>query len=964
MGNSVSGIYYFSREYRYEKRQSTRSVKSEEDDDKQLYEDDEKTYSFGIFCRKYRLIIFALILALALATLIPILVTRSVEIRVIPMQYSCSIDTVKRIPCANSGVNVTQEQCVNGGCCWDGESLTLNGSAVPKCFHSYPSQLDYTISSISGTSNLTFHLKPWNRALKSFNETSADIQFDIDRVSKSYVRIRAVREGTQVTNTIWPDLPEENKFENEMLYGIASSLTGDRFTLSVYRHSDNTSLIAFNGGPMVYTGNYTEYTIYVPSTNIYGLGEGNHKTLKHSMNFEQWFLLSRSQVSASEGRHYYGVQPFYMCIEETGNVHGVLLGLSQPAIVSLQPGRTISIKTSGELIEVHVFAGPTPHDVMEQYTKVIGRPVLPPYWGLGYHTCRSNGNTTISKQVIDEMENSSIPHESDCGDALVMRSLSILDEKSKSYQDFSIISSLLHNTNRKLLLFQAPTANNDTDTSQNSTFGQGIQDNIFIKNRTEPYIGKVNKKGVAYPDFHDERTISWLSEQYTKLKDRSDSVNIQYDGIFLVDNTPLDETPKDSNQCPSNVHLPPISQAMMTYYLLDNDTICLTAVEPDNITAHYMWHNTYGHDHMSSVISSLKTSALINQSNERVMLAGLSTFAGSGKYGGYWGGDSDATWISMNQSLIQLLEYGLYGIPFTGSPICGFRKDIEDEDLCWKWMQMGSLFPLAFTYYGQNEQPREPTFFDEAFQTMSKDVLQLRYSLLPYIYTAFAQASQTGVPIVRPLFFEFPHDNRTWNNAAQFMLGSSLLVSPSLSARPGLYAYFPAGTWFEFQTLKMIVSENGSVYNLLASQHFPNIYVRSGSVIVTQLPNTTTTTTRLNPYSIWATLDPTLSSSNASGQVYIDDGMQANLNTTVNIEANTTGIWWTTEFSDLKEIPTVNSIAIIGLRTQPQNGTICIESTCDIQSKYDENLKLLEIDMSDYNLNFTENFSMTWQPKS
>ncbi|GAB6020583.1 hypothetical protein CHUAL_003262 [Chamberlinius hualienensis] len=920
------------------------------------------------FCYKYRIPIATVILIAALTLVVFFSLRKIIDATVLPIEYTCSFEAVERIPCTNNELSITADACKALGCCWDDASVTVNGLLAPFCFHTYPSQFDYVITSIDESNNTTFKLKPWKSDLKTFGKTSVNLKLQVERVTPKYARIVAYSTESDAIPSVWDNIPSRS-ISDDSLYSIKHSGINSRLVLTISRVIDGTDLVKFSGGPIVKTGNYTEFTFYVPSSNIYGLGEAHHKNLKHSMNYEQWELLSRSALNSSTNRHSYGVQPFYLCVENSGNVHGVLIGLRQPSIISLQPGNSVSIRSSEKSIEIHVFLGPTAKDVMEQYTEVIGRPALPPYWALGYHTCRSNGNTSIGIDVINKLRSKGIPHESDCGDGLMLRSLSVA-ESSSVYKDFSYVSQLLHDTGRKLTLFQAPTVNNGSSVDS-SSYDAGVDANIFIKNGSNRYyVGIAAGKNVVYPDFHLSSTNSWLNEQFSILQSNFVLENIQMDGIFLVDNTPIDQSSKKINPCPSNVYIPPVSQLLMSYYFDNNDTICLTATEPDfDSTPHYVWHNTYGIDHMAAVISSAKNSSLLANSDERVMMASLSTFTGAGRLGGHWGGDTEASWGALNSTLIQTLEYGLYGIPFTGFSTCGYRGSVTDEDLCWKWMLMSALLPMALTYYGTNESPREPIFFSPAYQTMSQDVLKLRYSLLPYMYTLFYLASVNGEPVVRPLFYEFPKDNRTWNNDQQFMLGPNLLVSPSLNSRPQVLAYFPAGTWYEFQTQKSITSDDGVYYNLLSSQQFPNVHIRQGAILITQEPSNTTIDPMINSYSVWVALNPQLSNStqSASGFLYIDNGLTSTSNIKVTLGANFTAIWWTVDLDNvtIDEVnANVSSVSVTGLREKPINSTLCVLQPilqCGIRYFYDDSVKNLIVDTSTLICDLKNNFQLVWE---
>merc|ERR550534_2351091 len=126
------------------------------------------------------------------------------------------------------------------------------------------------------------------------------------------------------------------------------------------------------------------------------------------------------------------------------------------------------------------------------------------------------------------------------------------------------------------------------------------------------------------------------------------------------------------------------------------------------------------------------------------------------------------------------------GIPLSGSPICGstnssFTDDVfsfDDEELCIRWYQMGLLLPLAQSVSKLNQRPRSPVDWSLNTRRFLAGYIQQRYRLLPYFYTLLYQATMEGTPLVRPLFYQFPLDDKTYDISKQFMIGDAIMVSP------------------------------------------------------------------------------------------------------------------------------------------------------------------------------------------
>lgn len=933
---------------------------------------------FSLFCEKYGIIISAVLLALLVGVVLPIGILALIDAYVEPYPYTCTMDASRRIPCVDGGVNPSRQQCNDAGCCYDGSPQTVNGVSAPQCYHYVPSRHDYGIASIhkNETSNqVALLLKPSDGSVKAFNETALNVRFTVTPLSDGHVRLRGQIDDSRYKGspaTVWDDVPVGN-LSSGAVYRVAYSMAGDRFSLGVVRHENNVTMVLFDGGPLALTQNYVEFTVYVPTSNIYGLGEGYHSRLRHNMNFETWRLLDRSGRTTSNGNTYYGFHPFYVCVEDSGQAHGVLLGLSQPTEVALQPSRSIQFRTSGGAFELHVFAGPTPRDVIRQYTEFVGRPALVPYWALGYHTCRAKGDTSVAQKVITDLRDASIPHESDCGDALMLRTQS-LPTNSETYNSLQSVGQLLNSTGRKMVLYQGPLVANGSSTGYDRTaYDDGVNEEVFIhKTKSSTYVGKgVDGSAVVYPDVSADHFPQWLSDRWSDLNATLYDHDVHFDGLFIMDNTPLDTTNKTATPCPTGTALPPVSRYIMDYYKEANDTVCLTALEVDGM-AHYVRHNFYGRDYIQAVAATVANATGTN----RFLMTALSTSSGSGVHSGHWGGEYNATWTAMNVSVVQMLEFGLYGIPLTGAPICGYQGKMPSEDFCWKWMQLGSMVPLALTYYGPNERPREPTYFDPAFQTMARRVLRLRLFLTPYFYTQFYNAHLYGDPVVRPLFYEFPDDPKVLDNDHQFLWGSSLMITPALNPDlSGPWAYFPHGYWYEIQTQKCVDSWNRTQYQLLNSENLPNVYIRGGSVVVTQQPGDTTSDTRLNGYGVLVALDQSATNGapGATGELYLDDG--------VTLDSPVVHVQFWANNSAFESYPTrsdddfdpkafgvstmVHLVTVMSVPAKPNQVDIVVDGSAaelldpsDIL--YNPMSKSLFMNVTTYSYDLRSNFSLTW----
>ncbi|KAL7979401.1 hypothetical protein Chor_015425 [Crotalus horridus] len=267
-----------------------------------------------------------------------------------------------------------------------------------------------------------------------------------------------------------------------------------------------------------------------------------------------------------------------------------------------------------------------------------------------------------------------------------------------------------------------------------------------------------------------------------------------------------------------------------------------------------------------------------------------------------------------------LLSFSLFGVPLVGADICGFLSSTTEE-LCVRWTQLGAFYPFSRNHNTLLEKAQDPTAFSPAARTAMKAALELRYTLLPLLYSLFHWAHLQGDTVARPLFFEFPKDEATYTLDKQFLWGRVLLVTPVLE--PGadsVIGYFPKGVWYDYYTGSS-VNSSGESLKMAAPLNHINVHLREGTILPTQKPGGSTWLTRRNPLTLIAALSQT---SNAWGDLYWDDG--DSLDTfekgdysylVFNVTQNTfisTILHSSTEVTHL----TVDKLSVYGVREEPK----------------------------------------------
>jgi len=171
---------------------------------------------------------------------------------------------------------------------------------------------------------------------------------------------------------------------------------------------------------------------------------------------------------------------------------------------------------------------------------------------------------------------------------------------------------------------------------------------------------------------------------------------------------------------------------------------------------------------------------------------------GQQRFGACWTGDIPSTWQALQNQPGTLLEWGMCGMPFCGQDIGGFSGTPTPE-LYVRWMEEGALVPIMRAH-GIKGSPRWPWAFGPPTLRAVRAAISLRERLRPYLTSCMVEAARTGAPVMRPLFFEFPHDPNTYNLQNEWMLGQALLAAPVMQPEGRSVVYLPRGVWYDFHT--------------------------------------------------------------------------------------------------------------------------------------------------------------------
>jgi len=635
----------------------------------------------------------------------------------------------------------------------------------------------------------------------------------------------------------------------------------------------NTTSPQFN--PILFEDQYLELSTVLPqSPNIYGLGERVAPFRLPSNTYTMW----NRDVPTPPNVNLYGTHPFYLEIRNSGLAHGVFILNSNAQDWTLQSDY-LTYKTIGGIFDIFVFLGPDPASVVQQYHSVIGLPYLPPYWGLGWHQCRYGYHTlAVTEEVVANYSKYGIPLDTMWNDIDYMDAYKDFTNDPVRFPQSQVRSFVeqLHANGQHYIMIIDPGIAIDTSYS---SYNQLLSSGAFIKSAgsSQAIHGRVWPGAVIFPDFLNPASIDYWYNQMQAFH----SVGPEFDGMWIDMNEisnfcngqcaeeQKSNKKKTQMRITSHQHTS-LKQAGPDYdnppfvpggTQLDTNTVNVTAVQTPSII--YNTHNLYG---WSEGIASKQ--GLEKLRGTRSVVISRSTFASTGHHNGHWLGDNYSTFQYLANSIAGVLSMQLFGVNFVGADICGFNGDTTEE-LCARWMQLGSLYPFSRNHNTLGARSQEPYAFGQPLINISISALKTRYTLLPYFYTLFASAHTNATTVWRPLFFEFPSDTNTFGIDLQFLIGPHLLVSPVVTqGATSVTGYFPKAQWYDYYSGDAIAG-TGATVTLTAPLTFIPIHIRGGGIVPTQEPALTTTAARKNPFGLLVALD---TSGNAKGEIYLDDG--------------------------------------------------------------------------------------------
>jgi alpha-glucosidase len=479
----------------------------------------------------------------------------------------------------------------------------------------------------------------------------------------------------------------------------------------------------------------------------------------------------------------YQAIPFFMALRPQVS-YGIFLNTtfwSQFDIGAEQPG-IWKMETRGGELDYYIIYGPEPAQIVNTYTQLTGRMPLPPKWALGYHQCRwSYESETVVRELAKEFRQRRIPCDVIHLDIDYMRGYRVFTWSPQRFPNAAKLISDLAQDGFKTVTIIDPGVKYEPEANYH-VFDQGIENDYFVRKADGAlFHGYVWPEKAVFPDFLRPDVCNWWADLHKSLTD------VGVAGIWNDMNEPaINDRPfgDDGEKIWFPLDAP---QGENSKFKIQNSKLGIDVT-------HTEVHNLYGLMMAKACYEGLKR----HRSSERSFVLTRSGYAGVQRWSSVWMGDNQSLWEHLEMSLPMLCNMGLSGVGFVGCDIGGFAGNATAE-LFARWMQIGMLYPLMRGHSAMSTARHEPWVFGDRVENICREYINLRYQLLPYIYSLFGEAATTGAPILRPLLYHFPNDPKTYTLYDQVLLGASLMAAPIY--RPGVEhrsVYLPAGIWYDW----------------------------------------------------------------------------------------------------------------------------------------------------------------------
>nr|WP_298995519.1 glycoside hydrolase family 31 protein [uncultured Polaribacter sp.] len=530
--------------------------------------------------------------------------------------------------------------------------------------------------------------------------------------------------------------------------------------------------------------------------SYYGLGDKPVDVNLKGKRFENW--VTDSYAFGKNTDPIYKAIPFYTSIHDNKSYGIFFDNTFKTHFDFAQERRNVtSFWAQGGEMNYYFIYGPQMSDVVANYTDLTGKPhALPPLWALGYHQCKwSYYPESNVKEVTSKFRELQIPCDAIYLDIDYMDGFRCFTWDKEHFPEPKRMVKELEDDGFKTVVIIDPGIKIDLEYD---VFKEALDKDYFCKRADGPYMkGKVWPGECYFPDYTKPEVREWWSGLFQELIE-----DIGVKGVWNDMNEPaVMEVPNKT--FPDDVRH-------------DYD---------GNPCSHRKAHNVYGMQMARATYHGLKKYSY----PKRPFVITRAAYSGTQRYTSTWMGDNVATWEHLAIANNQAQRMAMSGFSFAGSDIGGFAEQPQGE-LFARWIQLGIFHVFCRVHSSGDHGDQEPWVFGDEITDIVRKFVEIRYQLLPYLYTAFWKHINNGTPILKSLVLFDQEDPHTHYRSDEFVYGEHILVCPIQEPNAkGRRMYIPRGNWYNFWTDEVV--EGGKEMWVDADLDSMPIFIKEGAVI-------------------------------------------------------------------------------------------------------------------------------------
>ena len=607
---------------------------------------------------------------------------------------------------------------------------------------------------------------------------------------------------------------------------------------------------------------------------VYGLGE-----MPRGINKRGWHYITNN---TDESRHsedklsFYGAHNFLL-VRDGSTCFGLFVDF--PGKVYYDIGYTrhdlFSFHTETPDYDLYLLSGGNENAICREFRTLIGRSYIPPKWAFGLAQSRWGYKTEEDvREVARQYKEHDLPLDMICMDIEYMQDYADFTVNKERFPDLTKLSADLKAQGIRLVpIIDAGVRVDPND----STCTEGLEKGYFCKKADgTPFVAAVWPGKAYFADFLRPEVREWFGHKYKALTDCGiegfwndmNEPSLFYSPerlrAFLNDMAALRE--KDNIE--QEEFFPRVVGGAMGLMNSPADYASFYHEVDGQKVRHDQVHNLYG----GSMTRAAGEAFVDLRPGQRTLLYSRSSFIGSHRYGGIWLGDNNSSWAQLLANIQMMPSVQMCGFLYSGADLCGFSSDTT-PDLALRWLEFGLLTPLMRNHSAVGTRMQEYYRFPEVLPAV-RNMIRLRYALLPYLYSEFMKAALENTSYFRPLAFDYPDDPDAREVEDQLLLGEGLMAAPVyVQNAHGRHVYLPE----PMKLLRLRAVDDYDEEILPAGHHYIRcaldevlLFLRPGHIVPVAQPANSTSELDDANLTLWSFLPD---GESAEYRMYRDDGV-------------------------------------------------------------------------------------------